>query len=88
MACLSRQGNPRLSVQPHLTANNRSVLRLALSVVILGPPTILMGGTLPAAARAITGPEDQRRRQLALLYGCNTMGAVTGCLVATFLAPA
>jgi predicted membrane-bound spermidine synthase len=63
-----------------------TVLRLILSTLVLAIPTIAMGGTLPAAARAITGPSDQRRRQLATLYGCNTLGAVTGCLVATFLA--
>lgn len=63
-----------------------TILRLVLSALVLAIPTIAMGGTLPAAARAITGPGDQRRRQLATLYGCNTLGAVTGCLVATFLA--
>jgi predicted membrane-bound spermidine synthase len=63
-----------------------TILRLVLSALVLAIPTIAMGGTLPAAARAITGPDDQRRRQLATLYGCNTLGAVIGCLVATFLA--
>lgn len=63
-----------------------TLVRLILSALVLAIPTIAMGGTLPAAARAITGSGDQRRRQLAMLYGCNTLGAVTGCLVATFLA--
>src|ERR1051326_737435 len=62
------------------------LVRLLLSALVLAIPTIAMGGTLPAAARAITGSGDQRRRQLAMLYGCNTLGAVTGCVVATFLA--
>jgi len=71
---------------PRLGLVGGTVVRLVLSALVLAIPTIAMGGTLPAAARAITGSGDQRRRQLALLYGCNTLGAVTGCLLATFLA--
>ena len=43
-----------------------------------------MGGTLPAAARAVGGDEDAGRRRVAVLYGINTLGAVTGALLATF----
>ena len=43
-----------------------------------------MGGTLPAAARAVTRASDTRRQDLATLYALNTLGAVAGCLVATF----
>ncbi len=63
-----------------------TVVRLVLSALVLAIPTIAMGGTLPAAARAVTSSGDQRRRQLAMLYGCNTLGAVIGCGVATFIA--
>ncbi len=59
--------------------------RLLLSVVVLAVPTIAMGGTLPAAARAVTRAADVRRQHLATLYGLNTLGAVAGCLIATFL---
>ena len=68
---------------PRLGLTGGSIVRLVLSALVLALPTLAMGGTLPAAARAITGQADQRRRQLATLYGCNTLGAVTGCLVAT-----
>src|SRR2546430_1970050 len=71
---------------PRLGMTGGTIVRLILSALVLALPTIAMGGTLPAAARAITGAGDQRRRQLATLYGCNTLGAVTGCLVATFVA--
>ena len=71
---------------PRLGLAGGTIARLVLSTLVLAIPTIAMGGTLPAAARAITGSGDQRRRTLALLYGCNTLGAVTGCLIATFLA--
>jgi len=40
--------------------------RLVLSVIVLAVPTIAMGGTLPAAARAVTRSADTRRQDLAL----------------------
>ena len=62
-----------------------SVVRLVLSSLVLSVPTLLMGGTLPAAARAAETPEDVRRRALAVLYGVNTLGAVAGATASTFL---
>lgn len=61
-----------------------SVLRLVLAALVLGAPTLLMGGTLPAAARAVASDDDDARRGLALLYGVNALGAVAGCLAANF----
>lgn len=58
--------------------------RLALSALVLAVPTILMGGTLPAAARAAETEDDTSRRNLALLYGMNTLGAVAGTFLSTF----
>lgn len=58
--------------------------RLALSALVLAVPTLAMGGTLPAAARAATRASDDRRQDLAALYALNTLGAVAGCGVATF----
>ncbi|RKH56079.1 fused MFS/spermidine synthase, partial [Corallococcus llansteffanensis] len=62
-----------------------TVVRLVLSLLVLAVPTVLMGGTLPAAARAVLSDEDPHRRDLALLYGINTLGAVTGAVASTFL---
>ena len=62
-----------------------TLIRLALSALVLAIPTILMGGTLPAAARAVESSDDAGRRRLALLYGINTLGAVTGALLSTFV---
>jgi spermidine synthase len=62
-----------------------TVARLFLSTLVLIVPTVLMGGTLPAAARAAEEEEDVSRRNLALLYGLNTLGAVTGAALSTFL---
>ena len=58
--------------------------RLVLSALVLGVPTILMGGTLPAASKAVEVQHDVGRRRLALLYGLNTLGAVTGAVLSTF----
>jgi spermidine synthase/MFS family permease len=64
-----------------------NVLRLLLSAGVLGLPTFLMGGTLPAVARAASELSaqagDTGRRYLGLLYGANTLGAVSGALVTT-----
>jgi len=62
-----------------------TALRLVLSVVVLGPATFLMGGTLPAAARAVERDGDPERRRVATLYGVNTMGAVLGAVLANFV---
>jgi spermidine synthase len=62
-----------------------TVVRLALAALVLAVPTVLMGGTLPALARATQSDEDRSRRVVAVLYGVNTLGAVTGALLATFV---
>jgi spermidine synthase len=62
-----------------------TLLRLACAALVLAVPTFLMGGTLPAIARAAELDEDVGRRRLALLYGINTLGAVAGAVVATFV---
>src|SRR5262249_21126519 len=55
------------------------------SALVLSVPTVLMGGTLPAATRAVETEEDRRRRFLAILYGTNTLGAVAGTVLSNFL---
>jgi spermidine synthase len=59
------------------------LLRALVSAVCLLPPTLLMGASLPAAARWIRNtPEGVS--WMGLLYGGNTGGAVFGCLLAGF----
>ena len=62
-----------------------TAVRLLLAAAVLGVPTILMGGTLPAATRAVEHAGDASRRRMGLLYGVNTLGAVLGTLWATFV---
>ncbi|MEA2339387.1 MAG: spermidine synthase [Thermoanaerobaculia bacterium] len=59
-------------------------IRLLLAALVLAIPTTLMGGTLPAVARAAESPDDAERSGVAILYGMNTLGAVVGTLVSTF----
>lgn len=61
-----------------------SAVRLVLAAIVIGAPTFLMGGTLPAAARAIETGDDVRRRGVAVLYAANAIGAVAGALLSTF----
>jgi spermidine synthase len=59
------------------------VLRGALAAVCLLPPTMLMGGSLPAMARWVeTTPKGVA--WLGMLYSSNVAGAVIGCLFAGF----
>ncbi|MBN1395600.1 MAG: spermidine synthase [Pirellulales bacterium] len=62
-----------------------TLVRLALSAAVLIVPTMLMGGTLPAAVRAATSAGDEHRRGAGRLYGANTLGGVCGAVLATFM---
>ncbi|MFN0195912.1 MAG: fused MFS/spermidine synthase [Planctomycetaceae bacterium] len=70
--------------QTSLGVLGASLYRLLLSIFVLAVPTIFMGGTLPAAGKAIIAAADDNRRHLGWLYGWNTLGAVFGTLLSTF----
>ncbi|MDX1943874.1 MAG: fused MFS/spermidine synthase [Pirellulaceae bacterium] len=70
--------------QSVLGLTGATLARLALSALVLGLPTFLMGGTLAAAARAVTRDDDHSRGNVGLLYGLNTLGAVCGAVLSTF----
>ncbi len=72
-----------LGSEPELFA----LFRTLLAFLALGPPTLLMGASLPvlvAAAERGRDPEE-RERATAILYGWNTLGAVCGVALAGFL---
>ncbi len=56
---------------------------LVLATVVLFPPTLMMGATLPVLARGLAGglPEG---RLVGLLYGLNTAGACLGAALAGY----
>ncbi|MFA6291478.1 MAG: fused MFS/spermidine synthase [Victivallales bacterium] len=74
----------QLGGQMALGVQGATIVRLALSALILFIPTLLMGGTLPAAIAAATPAEDRNRLTVAALYGVNTLGAVVGAMASTF----
>ncbi|MBU8869370.1 MAG: fused MFS/spermidine synthase [Gemmatimonadales bacterium] len=59
--------------------------RIGLVALILLPPTILMGGTLPLFCRQFVVSRDRIASRIGILYGINTLGAATGALAAGFL---
>ena len=69
-----------VAMGPHLGM----LSRLLLAGLVLLVPTVLAGGTLGAAARAVEEAADTSRRATAVLYGVNTLGAVAGCMATTF----
>lgn len=62
-----------------------TIFRLILTAVVIGIPAFCMGGTLPAIAKYCTDETDVNRRSISLLYGINTLGAVFGTVITTFL---
>lgn len=66
---------------PALTA-----LRLALSLAILLPPTVLMGATLPVVVGAVLRQGSHWAGAATRLYAVNTLGAVAGAGITGFYA--
>ena len=60
------------------------VLRFAVSALLLLPPTLAMGATLPVVARALVTRDEALGRWSAWLYGANTLGAVLGAYLCGF----
>ncbi|MCP3960419.1 MAG: spermidine synthase [bacterium] len=86
LVVLARHAYFGLGGSARLGSFGGTATQLVLATLVLGLPTFLMGGTLPAAARAVERASDEGRRLTALLYGVNSLGAVCGALVATFVA--
>ncbi len=56
-----------------------------LSVLLLGPPTVLMGGTLPVLAAWLQKNSTDAGRRSARFYSVNSLGAVCGAGLAGFV---
>lgn len=60
-----------------------ALLRFGLSSLLLLPPTIMMGGTLPVLSKVfLNASGDNTARSISLLYFINTSGAVIGTIAA------
>jgi predicted membrane-bound spermidine synthase len=64
-------------------------LDVVLAALLIGPPTVLMGGTIPMLTQALSKSLADATRLHALVYAFNTAGAFLGALAAAFwLVPA
>ncbi|MFW5878502.1 MAG: fused MFS/spermidine synthase, partial [Myxococcota bacterium] len=61
-----------------------TILRAGLAVATIVIPSILMGGTLPAATRFYVRSISEVGSGVARLYFINALGAVLGCILAGF----
>ncbi|HEV2835112.1 MAG TPA: fused MFS/spermidine synthase [Pyrinomonadaceae bacterium] len=62
-----------------------TLLRFALSCLLLLVPTTLMGATLPVLSAALLRSADHVPNSVTRLYACNLAGAILGTLVAGFV---
>lgn len=62
-----------------------ALVRFVAVLAVLMLPTTLMGATLPILVAALVRRHEGIAGHVGLLYGINTLGAVTGVLTATFL---
>jgi spermidine synthase len=67
-----------------LGVGTATIIQLAITVLVLGLPCFLMGGSLPAAMKFIQSDSDPRRSTTALFYAINVGGAVSGAALGTF----
>ncbi|HEY0442627.1 MAG TPA: fused MFS/spermidine synthase [Candidatus Limnocylindrales bacterium] len=66
-----------LAEKPQLLA----LTRFALSLLALGPATVMMGATLPTLTRHLSRGSEHLSRAFGHLYAANTFGAIIGTLV-------
>src|SRR2546423_6705748 len=58
-----------------------ALARFALSLLALGPATVLMGATLPTLTRHLSARGAQLSGAFGRLYAANTFGAIGGPLL-------
>jgi spermidine synthase len=61
------------------------IFKFLMALLILLPPTICMGGTLPLLARHFTEDMSTASSNIGVLYTINTFGAVCGTFIAGFI---
>jgi spermidine synthase len=69
-----------------LSFHGESVAKLALSFLLLLPPTTLMGATLPLLVQQFVDRMRHVGMRTGTLYAINTLGAAAGCFAAGFYA--
>jgi spermidine synthase len=69
---------------PHASQGVGFAFDVFLTTLLIGPPTVLMGGTIPILTLALAGSLERATRVHAWIYGCNTAGAFAGALAGGF----
>ncbi|MES2639957.1 MAG: hypothetical protein V4850_10760 [Myxococcota bacterium] len=84
LTLLAASGSGGTTVDTHgwlVPSGGARVLQIGLSLLLLGPPTLLMGASLPLLARPAVGDRlDLAGWRLGLLAAANTGGAALGAL--------
>ena len=62
-----------------------TIARLVCSFAILALPTTMMGITLPLLTAAVSRQKGSAGTSVSLLYALNTLGAMTGTLLAGYI---
>jgi predicted membrane-bound spermidine synthase/Flp pilus assembly protein TadD len=62
----------------------RFLFQFGVTLLVIGPPCALMGGTLPLLIRQLTTHDGSLDQATGWLYAINTFGAATGCYLAGF----
>jgi len=63
----------------------RYSLQFLVTLLVVGPPCVLMGGTLPLLIRELTTRDGRLDQATGWLYAINTFGAAAGCFLTGFL---
>ena len=69
---------------PHGSAGLGFAFDVALSALLVLPPAVLMGGTIPILTQALARSLEDATRFHALVYAFNTAGAFAGALAAGY----
>ncbi|MAJ59681.1 MAG: hypothetical protein CBC48_06655 [bacterium TMED88] len=79
------QGVQTLSYQiPHGPAGVGFAVDVVLAALLIGPASVLMGGTIPMLTQALARSLEDATRFHAFVYAFNTAGAFAGALAAGF----
>lgn len=60
------------------------IARVVLAIAAVGPPTLLMGASLPVVVTAMSCSGDTLGRRMASAYAANSFGGVVGTVLAGF----
>ncbi|MEL7448903.1 MAG: fused MFS/spermidine synthase, partial [Pseudomonadota bacterium] len=69
---------------PHAAGGLGFAFDVVLSILLMGPPAVLMGGTIPFLTQGLAVDIDDATRVHSAIYGINTAGAFAGALAAGF----